>query len=746
MRSFRSFALRASPFALALAAGCAPGAGDAGSEPLTACGPGTDGGAGSTTADGSAVPTSDGGAPIVTTGGDAAATPTADASGPPAVGGTTASYEAEDAFNAGTASFATAITGFSGAGYVDAFGAAQAKVVFAVNAASDGATSVTLHYVNTGASKTVGAYVNGTRVTDVTLAPTSGGGFVASAATLPVRSGLNTIAYIAEDGSNGTVSLDRLDLGNGASRPTRGAIVPFTEYEAEAGHTNGVAVGPGRDYGTVAAEASGRTAVTLGATGQYVEWTTSAAANALVVRYSMADAPGGGGTTGTLSLYVNGTKRQALALSSKYAWVYGAYPYTNDPSQGSPHHYFDETPFQVGDIPAGATVRLQSDAGDAVVTVDLVDLELAPAAYAQPAGSLSITDYGATSGDGTDDYPAMVSAVAAAKAQSKVLWVPAGSFNLNTRVDVDHVTIQGAGPWSSVFHGANGKGGFNGTGDAVQLLDFAMFGDVSYRDDANFDSGVDGQIGKGSLVQNIWFEHTKVGVWLSGPTSGAYIVGCRVHDTFADGINLNDATTLTAAEHLHVRNTGDDAFAIWGSAAGTDANRFKFDTARLPTLANGMAIYGGLNNSIEDGDVADTVTASAGVAVSTRFAQTPFGGTTSVLRTTVTRGGGHEPNWNTNFGGLWVYADTTSLSTPIVIQDVSLIDSTYQGVLVSFNQSITNLLFDAVTIDGAGSYGIEVDATGGATFNAVTVAKAATASSLIGSGFTVTKGAGDTGW
>jgi hypothetical protein len=750
MKSLR-FVLLASLLPAALVSGaCAPAGGAAGAAPVISCGPDADGGGTSASAGGGATTTAtqDGAAPTASGDGGGATPITSDASAPPATGGTTASYEAEDAFNAGTATFASSIAGFSGTGYVTAFGAAGAKVVFAVNAASDGTTSVTLRYANAngGAPKTVSAYVNGVKAADVALAPTSGTGFTASAAPLPLRTGLNTIAYVDEDGSTGAVSLDRLDLADGAPRPTRGAIVPFAEYEAEAGKTNGAAVGPGRDYGTVAAEASGRRAVTLGATGQYVEWTTTAPANALVVRYSMPDAPTGGGTSGTLGLYVNGTKQQALALSSKYAWVYGAYPYTNDPSQGSPHHYFDETPFLVGDIPAGATVRLQSDAGDAVVTVDLIDLELAPAPYAQPSGSLSITDYGATSGDGTDDEPAMVTAIAAAKAQNKVLWVPPGSFDLKSRVDVDHVTIRGAGPWSSVFHGASGKGGFNGTGDDVQLLDFAMFGDVSYRDDANFDSGVDGQIGAGSLVQNIWFEHTKVGVWLSGPTKGAYVVGCRIHDTFADGINLNGAASLSAAEHVHVRNTGDDAFAIWGSALGTDGNRFKYDTARLPTLANGMAIYGGLNNSVEDGDVSDTITASAGVAISTRFAQTPFGGTTSVLRTTVTRGGGHEPNWNTNFGGLWIYADTQSLSTPIVIQDVSLEDSTYQGILVSFNQSITNVLFDGVTIDGAGSYGIEVDATGGATFDGVIVSGAATASAMIGAGFTVTKGAGDTGW
>jgi len=655
-------------------------------------------------------------------------------------------YEAEEAFNGGSATLATAVTGFSGTGYVDALGGVGARIIFAVNAAADGLASVTVGYRNAGASKKVAVYINGLPGAGAIFAPTTAAGFSAHVDSFVLRAGLNTIAYVDEDASTNTISFDRLELADGASSPIQGALVPFTEYEAEAGRTSGTAVGPDRTYGVVAAEASGRQAVTLGSSGQYVEWTTTRAANALVIRYSMPDAPAGGGAAGTLSLYIDGAKRQSLALSSKYAWVYGAYPYNNDPTQGMPHHYFDETRFLIGDVVAGAVVRLQRDGADGPVTVDLVDLELAPLAYARPAGSLSLTDFGAAPDDGNDDADALRAAVAAARAQSKPLWIPAGTFDLKSRVDVDHVTIVGAGPWHSVFQGANGKGGFNGVGDAVKLLDFAMFGDVSYRDDANFDAGLDGATGKGSMVQNVWFEHTKVGIWQVAPTSGLYIVGCRIHDTFADGINLNSGAAHSAAEHVHIRNTGDDAFAIWASTAGTDGNRFKFDSASAPTLANGFAIYGGSDNSIEDSEAADTIWASAGVAISTRFSPTPFGGTTSVLRTTLTRTGGHIPDWNGNLGGLWIYAALGPIAAPIVVRDVVIADSTYQGLFMSPQGPISGILFERVKIAGAGSYGIEDDATGSGTFNGVTVSGATTAPSMIAPGFTVTKGSGDAGW
>src|SRR6478609_5804871 len=81
----------------------------------------------------------------------------------------------------------------------------------------------------------------------------------------------------------------------------RGADVPFLEQEAENAATNGTVIGPGREAYTIEAEASGRKAVRL-APGQYVEFTLPAAANAITVRYSIPDAPGGGGLTAKLGV------------------------------------------------------------------------------------------------------------------------------------------------------------------------------------------------------------------------------------------------------------------------------------------------------------------------------------------------------------------------------------------------------------------------------------------------------------
>ena len=85
----------------------------------------------------------------------------------------------------------------------------------------------------------------------------------------------------------------------------RGADVPFLEQEAENAATNGSVIGPDRTAYTLPSEASGRTAVRL-TPGQHVEFTLPAAANAITVRYSIPDAPGGGGITAPLAVAVIG--------------------------------------------------------------------------------------------------------------------------------------------------------------------------------------------------------------------------------------------------------------------------------------------------------------------------------------------------------------------------------------------------------------------------------------------------------
>lgn len=684
----------------------------------------------------------------ITVSGAASPSPTPTPSTSPTPPPTGVSYELETGFLSGGAATATSTGGYTGGGYATGLTTAGARVIRTVDATAAGATTVTLRYANgNGAASTVSVYVNGLRTGQLSLP--AGSGWLTAAQSLTLRAGLNIIGYQYDSGDSGNVSLDNITVGSGTALAARGATVPYTVYEAESGGTNAPVVGPNRAYLTEASEASGRRAVKLSSTGQYVQVTLTKPANAFVIRYSIPDNAAGTGTTAPLALYAGSTKIQDVSLSSTYSWVYGAYPYNNNPAGGEAHRFFDDVRVLLPTTyPAGTVIKLQKDASSsaAYYTVDLIEAEVAPAALAQPADSLSVTSYGAVANDSGDDTNAFNSAIAAAQSQNKVLWMPAGTFQTNARLNIQNVSLRGAGMWHTVIRGANGKGGFFATGSNVRLADFTLAGDVRYRDDSAFDAGIEGNFGTGSLVSHVWLEHTKVGMWPSTGTNGLYVVGTRMRNIFADGVNVNGGATNVRVDQSTLRNTGDDALAMWSNSAPVTSSAFTFNTVALPMLANGAAIYGGNGNRIEDNLISDSVYAGSGIAISTWHGALPFSNTTSVQRNTLTRTSSFERNWNSSLGGLWLYAEATDITAPVLVKDVDIIDSTYQGILLSFQRNITNLTLDHVTVNGAGTYGIELNAAGSAYVTYVTVSGAASGGLIDRLGYTLNRGPGNSGF
>lgn len=666
-----------------------------------------------------------------------------DVAAPPTPG----AYELETGFVSGGAT----VSG----GNVTGFTAAGARVIRTVNVNSAGNFDTTLRYTNTtGGSRTLSLYTNGLKHGQIALA--AGSGSLTTTQSLPLRAGLNIIGYQMDSGDTGGVNLDHIVVAGSATLASRGATVPYTAYEAESASTNGAPVGPNRTYLTEAAEASGRRAVRLVNNGHYVQVTLTKPANAFVVRYSIPDNAAGTGTTAPIALYANGSKVRDVTLSSTYSWVYGAYPYNNDPAGGEPHRFFDDVRVLLPTTyPVGTVIKLQKDASSSApyYTIDLIEAEQAPAALAAPANHISVTSHGAVPNDSNDDTAAFTAAISAASSQGRTLWVPAGEFIINSRLNVANVSIRGAGIWHSVIRGTNGKGGFFGTGSNVRLADFTFAGDVRYRDDANFDAAIEGNFGTGSLFHHLWIEHAKVGMWIKTGTNGLYAVGMRIRDTFADGVNINthnDSNPIgvvnTRVDQSVLRNTGDDGLAMWSHMAPVSNSAFTFNTVVLPMLANTAAIYGGNANRIEDNIFADSVYAGSGIAISTWHGAQPFTGTTSVQRNTLTRNSSFERNWNSAIGGLWIYAEARDITSPVLVKDVQILDSTYQGILLSFQRTISNLTLDHVTVNGAGTYGIELNAAGSAYVTYVTVSGAASGGLINHTGYTLVRGPGNSGF
>ncbi|MBA3471574.1 MAG: hypothetical protein H0T53_18215 [Herpetosiphonaceae bacterium] len=541
----------------------------------------------------------------------------------------------------------------------------------------------------------------------------------------------------------------------------RGATVPWIEYEAEYAATNGTIIGPDRTFGTIPAESSGRRSVALKATGGYVEFTSAQAANSLVVRFVIPDAPKGGGISATLSLYVDGEFRQKLALTSKYAWVYGGETASaNNPSVGGAHKFFDEARALVDPIPSGATVRLQKDRDDSAeyYVVDLIDLEQVGPQLSQPANVLSITaDCGATADDGSDDGPAIQRCIDRAREHDKWVWIPAGSFDLLSEgrsplgLEIADVTVQGAGMWYATLRGPWAR--FHCTGSNCRFADFAILGASVTRTDSSPENAFNGGGGSGSRLENIWVEHTKVGWWVGegkqNVTSGLIVTSSRFRNLFADGINLCNGTSDSVVENSHFRGTGDDALASWSPAAEGPVNTnnvFRFNTVQLPWRANCFAIYGGAGNTIEDNLCYDVIT-YPGILIAQEFNSHPFAGVTTVQRNSLIRAGG--PMWNQQHGALKIDTAQGPISG-LVVRDITIDRPTYAGIQIQGPGQLA-AMFERIAIANPGTNGVRIGPTvqGEATFSGVTVINPGSDSLLDQARpdlFTLTRGAGNGGW
>ncbi|GAA3708431.1 hypothetical protein GCM10023082_03080 [Streptomyces tremellae] len=524
-----------------------------------------------------------------------------------------------------------------------------------------------------------------------------------------------------------------------------GATLPFTSVEAESATTDGRTIGPDYTQGTVASEASGRRAVELAA-GQSVEFTLPRAANAVNVSYSVPD-----GQTGTLAVYAGGQDTgKKIALTSKYSYID-----TSSIAGSKTHHFFDDARTLLGrDLAAGDTVKLVADSA---VTVDVADFEqVAPAADA-PAGAVSVADHGADPTGAADSTQAFRDAIAAA--EGGTVWIPPGDYRVDGPLPVDDVTLLGAGDWYSVVHSSHFIDQGSPATGRVGLKNFAVFGEVTERNDSSPDNFVNGSLGPGSTVSGMWVQHEKVGLWLTGDNDGLVVEGNRILDTTADGLNLNGSAHDVRVSDNFLRNQGDDSLAMWSLNAPDTGSTFSSNTISQPNLANGIAIYGGTDITVKDNLVQDTNALGSGIAISNQKFADPFfplAGTITVSGNTLVRTGAINPNWGHPMGALRVDAYDSDIGATVDITDTTFTDSPYSAFeFVSgggTGKQVKNVAVDGATVDGAGTVVVQAETPGSASVSDVRATGVGAAGVYNcpfpqGSGtFTLNQGSGNSGW
>jgi hypothetical protein len=547
----------------------------------------------------------------------------------------------------------------------------------------------------------------------------------------------------------------------------RGANVAFLEQEAENAATNGTVIGPDRTAYTLAAEASGRSAVTLDP-GEWVEFTLPRPANAITVRYSIPDAPNGGGITAPLTV---GTRHgtRTMSLTSQYSWLYNQYPFTGDPQADllhpdwwitecqcvpaatspapvitkpfRPAHFYDEQRLLLGHTyRAGDKVRLT--ARNVPTTIDLLDSELVGLPKVDLTG-VNVLLFGADPTGRKDSATAVERAVAFAKKAKRKVYLPPGVFQVNRHIVVDDVTITGAGNWYTIIKGREvaltepapdgsvhtgvgfyGKDAAAGGSRNVHLSGFAIHGDVRERIDTDQVNGVGGAMSDSS-VDGLYIQHTKVGLWFDGPMSNTKVTNNIIVDQIADGLNFHTGVTNSLVRNNFVRNTGDDALAMWAEKTTNTGNTFDRNTVQSPTLANGIAIYGGRDTTVSNNLIADPVREGSALHAGTRFGAEPFTGFLRFTDNTTARSGTFELNWRIGLGAIWFYSLQGSFDADVRVTGDHYLDSTYNAIMlvaewdVKDLHSIDGITFKDIRVDGTGTSVLSARAGGSASFENV---------------------------
>ncbi|WP_089107028.1 glycosyl hydrolase family 28-related protein [Streptomyces hyaluromycini] len=552
----------------------------------------------------------------------------------------------------------------------------------------------------------------------------------------------------------------------------RGAAVDFDEQEAENAATDGTVIGPDRTAYTLPSEASGRTAVRL-KPGQYVEFTLPRAANALTVRYSIPDAPAGGGITAPLDVSVDGRHRTTMTLTSQYSWLYNQYPFSNDP-QGDllhpdwwitecgcvpaattpaptidkpfrPSHFYDEQRLLLGKrYAAGDTVRLTAPRNStaAWTVIDLLDTQLVGAPHVETHAA-NVIAFGADPTGRRDAGDAFDRAIAYAKKRHLKVYLPPGTYQVNRHIIVDDVTIAGAGSWYTIVKGHQvtlatpapdgsvhtgvgfyGKDAADGGSHDVHLSGFAVEGDVRERIDTDQVNALGGALSD-STIDGLYLHHTKVGMWFDGPMARLRVTRTQIADQIADGLNFHTGVTDSSVSDTFVRNTGDDGLAMWSEKTGDARNVFAHNTVQTPVLANGIALYGGTDNTVTGNLIADPIREGSAIQVGSRFGAQPFTGHLEISDNTTVRSGPFELNWKIGLGAIWFYALERDIDADIQVTGDHFLDNTYNAIMlvsdfpVKDKYAIRGVRFKDIRVDGTGTSVLSARSAGSASFENV---------------------------
>lgn len=215
----------------------------------------------------------------------------------------------------------------------------------------------------------------------------------------------------------------------------------------------------------------------------------------------------------------------------------------------------------------------------------------------QPAGSLSVTAYGAVAGDTGDDVAAFRSTLAAARQQGRSVWVPSGTFRLGDVLEVQGVVVRGAGRQATTLLSTNpDRGSVDLRGAGAGLHDLRReYATTSVRDGKNEKNSITVYDSPAFSVTGVHVVRASTaGIYVDG--SSGTISGNRVEQTQADGIHVTEQSSAVTISDNDVVATGDDCIAVVGYRYQGGPSRditIRGNDVGYGSQARGISVVGG---------------------------------------------------------------------------------------------------------------------------------------------------------
>lgn len=536
---------------------------------------------------------------------------------------------------------------------------------------------------------------------------------------------------VTDDGYPGklvnSVAADAIPVpGPNTDTASIGATMPYVRYDSEkAVLGGGASLVKSTDWSltNVASQASNQSYVTLPGNGAYAEWTMNSYGNGVVMRFTLPDSGDGMGLTGSLDIYVNDTKVRTVDLTSYYMWQYLNGGASDTPGGGTACFAFDEVHFRLDEsLQPGDKIKVQSTGANGLVYgVDFLEIEETGDAIPQPAGSYSVTDFGAVPDDGIDDYAAISACIAAANSANKDVYLPAGTYHIGQmwKVAAQNMMITGAGMWYTNIQFTNssvGGGGVSGVGEGnsynLEFCNMYLNSNLRsrYSEGAIYKAFMDVFDGN-SLIHDVWEEHFECGFWIADYngsldySDGILIANCRIRNNLADGVNFCQGTSNATVYNCSIRNNGDDGLAMWNnnymSAKDESNNTFCYNTIDFVWRAGGIAIYGGNGHQIYNNYIRDCFMAS-GIHLNTNFSGYQFDNTQNITfsNNIIIRSGCSYDTWQSEYGAVDVIGNTKN----VTFNNTYIYDAQHDGIRIG--GAISNILFKNLHIYGTGRDGL----------------------------------------